>query len=40
MLTLFKGTADHAFTHVVEDRSGIITVDMDGTVFGNLKIFP
>jgi spermidine synthase len=32
---LFKGTADHAFTQVVENRSGIITVDNDGTVFGN-----
>ena len=32
---LFKGTADRAFTHVVENRSGIITVDTDGTVFGN-----
>jgi spermidine synthase len=32
---LFKGTADHAFAHVVENRSGIITVDADGTVFGN-----
>lgn len=30
-----KGSADHAFTHVVENRSGIITVDTDGTVFGN-----
>ena len=32
---LFKRTADRAFTHVVENRSGIITVDTDGTVFGN-----
>jgi spermidine synthase len=32
---LFKGTADHAFSHVVENRSGIITVDTDGAVFGN-----
>ena len=32
---LFKGTADHAFSHVIENRSGIITVDTDGTVFGN-----
>jgi spermidine synthase len=32
---LFKGTADHGFTHVVENRSGIITVDTDGIVFGN-----
>lgn len=31
----FSRTADHAFTHVVENRSGIITVDTDGTVFGN-----
>jgi spermidine synthase len=31
----FKGNADHAFAHVVENRSGIITVDTDGTVFGN-----
>jgi spermidine synthase len=30
-----KGSADHAFTHVVENRSGIIAVDTDGTVFGN-----
>jgi spermidine synthase len=30
-----KGYLDHAFTHVVENRSGIITVDSDGTVFGN-----
>lgn len=32
---LFKGTLDHAFSHVIENRSGIITVDTDGTVFGN-----
>ncbi len=32
---LFKATADHAFSHVVENRSGIITVDTDGTVYGN-----
>jgi spermidine synthase len=32
---LLKGTADHAFSHVVENRNGIITVDTDGTVFGN-----
>ena len=32
---LFKGNLDHAFSHVVENRSGIITVDTDGTVFGN-----
>jgi spermidine synthase len=31
----FKGHADHAFAHVIENRSGIITVDTDGTVFGN-----
>ena len=30
-----KGTADHDFAHVVENRSGIITVDTDGTVYGN-----
>ena len=30
-----KGTADHGFAHVVENRSGIITVDTDGTVYGN-----
>ena len=30
-----KGTADQDFAHVVENRSGIITVDTDGTVFGN-----
>jgi spermidine synthase/predicted MFS family arabinose efflux permease len=30
-----KGIADHAFTHVVENRSGIVTVDTDGTVYGN-----
>jgi spermidine synthase len=28
-------TTDHAFAHVVENRSGIITVDVDGTVYGN-----
>jgi spermidine synthase len=32
---LFRDNLDHAFTHVVENRSGIITVDADGTVFGN-----
>jgi spermidine synthase len=32
---LFKGHVDHAFARVVENRSGIITVDTDGTVFGN-----
>ncbi|WP_210184219.1 fused MFS/spermidine synthase [Bradyrhizobium macuxiense] len=26
---------DHAFAHVVENRSGVITVDTDGTVYGN-----
>ena len=31
----FKGNADHAFAHVIENRSGIITVDTNGTVFGN-----
>ena len=30
-----KGNAADAFTHVVENRSGIITVDAGGTVFGN-----
>jgi spermidine synthase len=30
-----KGRAGHHFTHVVENRSGIISVDTDGTVFGN-----
>jgi spermidine synthase len=32
---LIKGNLDHAFAYVVENRSGIITVDTDGTVFGN-----
>jgi spermidine synthase len=32
---LYRGTLDHPFAHVVENRSGIITVDTDGTVFGN-----
>jgi spermidine synthase len=32
---LYKGNVDHAFSHVVENRSGIIAVDTDGTVFGN-----
>jgi spermidine synthase len=32
---LYKGNVDHAFAHVVENRSGIITVEADGTVFGN-----
>ena len=30
-----KGASDHDFVHVIENRSGIITVDTDGTVFGN-----
>lgn len=30
-----KGFADHAFAHIVENRSGIITVDTNGVVFGN-----
>ena len=30
-----KGFSDHAFAHIVENRSGIITADADGTVFGN-----
>jgi len=30
-----KGGSDHDFAHIVENRSGIITVDTDGTVFGN-----
>jgi spermidine synthase len=32
---LYMGNVGHAFAHVVENRSGIITVDTDGTVFGN-----
>jgi spermidine synthase len=32
---LFQRKADHAFAHILENRSGIITVDTDGTVFGN-----
>ena len=32
---LFKRSVDHAFASVVENRSGIITVEPDGTVFGN-----
>ena len=32
---LDKGASSHEFTDVVENRSGIITVDRDGTVFGN-----
>jgi spermidine synthase len=31
----FKSTVDHAFAEVIENRAGIITVDTDGTVFGN-----
>jgi spermidine synthase len=27
--------SDHAFAHVVENRSGVITVDTNGVVFGN-----
>uniref|UniRef100_A0A973WA83 Spermidine synthase n=1 Tax=Bradyrhizobium septentrionale TaxID=1404411 RepID=A0A973WA83_9BRAD len=30
-----KGTVDHDFAQVVENRSGIITVDTDGVVYGN-----
>lgn len=30
-----KGIADHDFAHTIENRSGIITVDTDGTVYGN-----
>jgi spermidine synthase len=30
-----KGNADRAYANVVENHSGIITVDTDGTVFGN-----
>jgi hypothetical protein len=32
---LVKGNLDHAFAYVTENRSGIIKVDTDGTVFGN-----
>jgi spermidine synthase len=32
---LYRGNVDHAFAHIVENRSGIIAVDTDGTVFGN-----
>jgi spermidine synthase len=32
---LYRTNLDHAFAQVVENRSGIITVDTDGTVFGN-----
>lgn len=31
----FKSNVDHAFAEVIENRAGIITVDTDGTVFGN-----
>ena len=31
----FGRIGDQAFAHVVENRSGIITVDVDGTVYGN-----
>jgi spermidine synthase len=30
-----KRTSDQAFAHVVENRSGVITVDTNGVVFGN-----
>jgi spermidine synthase len=30
-----KTLSDHDFAHIVETHSGIITVDTDGTVFGN-----
>ena len=30
-----KSIADHSFAQVVENRSGIITVDTNGTVYGN-----
>jgi spermidine synthase len=32
---LYRGNVDHDFAHVVENRSGIIALDTDGTVFGN-----
>jgi spermidine synthase len=32
---LGKGFSDHDFAHIVENRSGIITVDNDGVVYGN-----
>ena len=32
---LFKRNVDHGFASVVENRSGIITAEPDGTVFGN-----
>ena len=31
----FKSNVDHAFAEVIENRAGIITVDTNGTVFGN-----
>jgi spermidine synthase len=31
----YKRISDHAFVDVVENRDGIITVDTDGSVFGN-----
>ena len=31
----YKRIADHSFADVVQNRDGIITVDTDGTVFGN-----
>jgi Spermidine synthase len=30
-----KGVSDHDFADIVENRSGIITVDTDGAIFGN-----
>ncbi len=30
-----KTVSDHSFAEVIENHSGIITVDIDGTVFGN-----
>jgi len=35
VLENLSGKADHDFAHVIENRSGIITVDTDGTVYGN-----
>jgi spermidine synthase len=32
---LVKGASDHDFADIVENRSGIIMVDEDGTVYGN-----
>ncbi|HJZ19597.1 MAG TPA: hypothetical protein VJ226_01490, partial [Bradyrhizobium sp.] len=32
---LARGTLDHGFAEIVENRGGIITVDTDGSVFGN-----